>query len=96
MSDDAERQRITIVPHGPYIVSGSVPLTERDIETSATGDSLTWEPIGAAKGEQPALAASYALCRCGQSANKPFCDGSHVASGFRAPLQESAESEKGQ
>lgn len=25
-----------------------------------------------------------ALCRCGQSANKPFCDGTHKTVGFSA------------
>ena len=25
---------------------------------------------------------SIALCRCGHSANKPFCDGAHKAAGF--------------
>ena len=37
---------------------------------------------------------SMGLCRCGQSANKPFCDGTHKDIGFSSANQLSAESDR--
>ncbi len=30
---------------------------------------------------------ALSLCRCGHSANKPFCDGAHRRVGFQAPAE---------
>jgi len=50
---------------------------------------VTWEPafcIHAAECLRglPAVDTRAALCRCGASANKPFCGGSHRKVGFRS------------
>ncbi len=37
-----------------------------------------------AGGKETVIDKSAALCRCGQSKNKPFCDGTHAKIGFKA------------
>lgn len=85
--------KIVIAKNGPYLVSGSVPLRVEAIESSAEGDS-----IGYGAGRQFEAKEKYALCRCGMSAEKPFCDGTHARAGFdgtetaaRTPYAEQAE-----
>jgi len=64
--------KIEVTKDGPYLVSGNLPLSEQWIVTNAEGESLKYR-----EGKKYPAQAKYAFCRCGQSANKPFCDGSH-------------------
>jgi 3-phenylpropionate/trans-cinnamate dioxygenase ferredoxin subunit len=59
--------KIEVLENGPYIVEGPIELTNYD------GSVL----------ELPGGRKTYALCRCGASENKPFCDGKHSAIGFK-------------
>jgi CDGSH-type Zn-finger protein len=49
------------------------------------GDFVILDPDGNAFGLGGRTAIS--LCRCGQSQNKPFCDGTHKRIGFSDPVQ---------
>ena len=53
---------------GPFVVEGELTLTDHE------GNQF---PIDSTK---PAVA----LCRCGASKNKPFCDGTHRNIEFKA------------
>lgn len=37
-----------------------------------------------AEGNQFETKPTFSLCRCGQSENKPFCDGTHKHIGFKS------------
>lgn len=65
-------QRITVQRKGPYIVHGNIPLVRKSAVISEHGEPLTWK-----KDEVLQTGGTYALCRCGRSNVKPFCDGSH-------------------
>jgi len=39
-------------------------------------------PVVGADGRPYEVRNRVALCRCGASSNKPFCDGSHASTGF--------------
>jgi CDGSH-type Zn-finger protein/truncated hemoglobin YjbI len=56
-------RQVEVTKDGPYRITGGVPLFEEDGSPvrRATGSSME----------------HYALCRCGQSQNKPFCSGMH-------------------
>jgi CDGSH-type Zn-finger protein len=71
--------KITITVDGPYLVEGALPLTHQHIVTNAQGESLSWREGLAVKAPST---DRYALCRCGRSASKPFCDGTHQRAGF--------------
>jgi CDGSH-type Zn-finger protein len=46
------------------------------------GDFRLTDPDGS---EIDPRRSTVALCRCGASRRKPFCDGTHKLTGFRAP-----------
>ena len=68
MSVDA-KPKIKCMPNGPYYLLND--------------SSVTAVPnLRRSNGEECATVRGVALCRCGGSKNKPFCDGTHSTNGF--------------
>ena len=57
---------------GPYRITGGIPLRDQHGEDVERGQGASLE--------------HYALCRCGQSLNKPFCSGMHWYADFHDPV----------
>jgi len=71
------RGRVTVTTNGPYLVTGSLPLSKEIIGTDESGIPVKW-----IKGKRYPGREKYALCRCGRSSAKPYCDGTHDRIGF--------------
>jgi CDGSH-type Zn-finger protein len=85
--------KVMITKDGPYIVSGSLPIEKQIIGIGNEGEPEKW-----VKGKKYPANDPCGLCRCGQSKNKPFCDGTHAEVGFdgtetasREPFEKQAE-----
>ena len=76
-SEARQGPRIRVSKNGPYLVSEGPKLTTRTPVIDDRGDAVAWTE-GADWPSRP----TYVLCRCGRSANKPFCDGTHQKVGF--------------
>ena len=59
---------IKVSESGPYKITGPVTLVD--------ADGAEYDLSGKGK--------AVALCRCGGSTTKPFCDGTHSRTGFEA------------
>ena len=64
-----EKPKILPLPNGPYyLLNDMKPKIVENLQNS--------------KGEPLSTVSGVALCRCGASNNKPFCDGTHGTIGF--------------
>ena len=93
----SSQPKIEVIEHGPYIVTGHVPLTVEVITPNKDGGSWEWKQAKTFDDQD-----RYKLCRCGHSKTKPFCDGTHNEIGFdgtetasNAPYAQQAETTDG-
>ncbi len=75
-------------------------MAEERVRINALDDGpyLVKDPVvvvDAEGNEFPSDRETIALCRCGASTNKPFCDGTHSKVGFRA-AERAVREEEGQ
>jgi CDGSH-type Zn-finger protein len=81
-----DRSKIRISKNGPYLVSGRIPLIKKIIGIDAEGYSYEWRD-----GKKYPSKDNYTLCRCGQSKDKAFCDGTHTKVNFNGTETASRE-----
>ena len=76
-----KNQKVTITKNGPYLVSGNLPMSKTISVVGSEEEPEEWK-----QGKKYPEQENYALCRCGRSQNKPYCDGTHVKTGFEGKV----------
>ncbi|HWA56882.1 MAG TPA: (4Fe-4S)-binding protein [Gemmatimonadales bacterium] len=66
--------RVTVSPEVRLSATRNGPLLVQGAVTLTRPD-----------GTAESRSGSFSLCRCGQTQNTPFCDGSHLRVGFKSP-----------
>ena len=69
--------KVKVSKNGPYLIYGGIPIQKMVIIADSDGTATQWRLSTKYPPQK-----IYSLCRCGQSKNKPFCDGTHVKAGF--------------
>lgn len=82
-----EQYRITIMTDGPYLVYGKPVLKQQFLMPDDKGNCWYYK----AGKSFPLPEEPTAVCRCGASKNKPYCDGSHVTADWDSRLTASHE-----
>ena len=84
---------VRVTKDGPYLVAGELPIAKATIGANADGESIRWDWVKPLPSK-----VNAALCRCGHSSHKPYCDGTHTKIGFdgtetasRKPYREQAK-----
>ena len=83
-----EENKIVVSKNGPYIITGNFPLNKEISVCDKDIVPIKWKMGKSYSGEK----GKCALCRCGHSGNKPFCDGTHEKIKFNGT--ETASNEK--
>jgi CDGSH-type Zn-finger protein len=72
------KPKIMVSKDGPYLVSGGLPIDKQIIGIGKDGEPDKW-----VEGKTVPAGDTCALCRCGKSKTKPFCDGTHAKIKFK-------------
>lgn len=75
--------KLTVARNGPLRIQGARELIESGELQIQWSDGT---PV------DPANLNAFSICRCGESVNKPFCDGTHTKTGFERAAQDVPES----